>query len=310
MPAANQNYCRAVHQTRSFSLVKLVSQATAALCAVAFIFSGSAFAYEKATEGDMVVRGKLNPKSGRVELNADFGLIMNQAYIDTYLLHGSINYYFSELWGFGIEGMYGINSDKGERTCIENFYNNPKRTPGPSCPDDTQNTPPAEGNFGPAYVPIREINAIINVNGIYNPVYGKQLLLLSSVAHFDMFVTIGAGIAMSDYYPKSQTTRADGDGRGRPTRDAGSASKPGENPAAGENPTIGCTPTNGRCYGEDGRPDPIQETTPLINLGVGQKIHFSKMFNIKFELRNMTLFGGEAGFENLFAVWGGAALRF
>jgi outer membrane beta-barrel protein len=258
--------------------------------------------YEKATEGDLVVRGKLMPKQGKVELNADFGLILNQSYVDTFLVHGSLNYYWSELWGFSLEGAIGLNSDKEERECIENFYNNPQQAPGDSCPVDGVVNIPEGGNYGPAYVPIREINTLVFGNLIWNPVYGKQLLLLRKVLHFDLYLVAGGGVAMSTYYDKQQQLK-----NGKPSR------KPAPEFSAGqtaEQQNIGCRPDETNCYGIDGRPDPVEQTNPLIDFGIGQKIHFTKNFNLKFELRNMTLLGTPTGFENLFALWGGLAVRF
>ena len=261
--------------------------------------------YRKATEGNQNIKGKLVTKKGRIELGVDGGLILNQAYVNTFLIHGSLTYYSSELWGFSLEGAFGVNSDKSERDCIENFYNNPQELTGPPCGSEADI--PEKGNFGPAYVPIREIQYIISGNGVWNPIYGKQLIFLSAVVHFDMFFTIGGGIAASNYYAKAQNTRIDGGGGGRATRIPPDGVKGGE---SANDANYGCEPSFEGCYGVDGRPDQEQQTTPIINLGIGQKLHFGNLFNFKFELRNMTLLGTESGFENLFALWGGVGLRF
>ena len=95
-----------------------------------------------------------------------------------------------------------LNSDKGERTCIENFYLDPKNAvPEPCGPPEIIESPDAENfpRYGPAYVPIREINYIITGNYVWNPVYGKQLLFLSSTSHFDLFFEFGGGFMMSNF---------------------------------------------------------------------------------------------------------------
>ncbi len=248
------------------------------------------------------------PKLGRLELNADGGLILNQSYVNTYLIHASVNYYWSEIWGFALEGAFGINQDKSERYCIENFYNNPSQIAWASCPQEGEAiAPPQNGNIGPAYVPIREINTLIFGNAVWSPVYGKQLVLLRGVLHFDLYFVMGGGVALSTFYDEMTQLRADGDGKGRPSRTPESGKEGG---ISAQEKGIGCESNHARCFGEDGRPDPLSQTHPVIDFGIGQKIHFSKNFNFKFELRNMTLLATQSGFENLFALWGGLAVRF
>ncbi len=256
--------------------------------------------YRKAVEGEDVVRNKLFPKKGRIELNGpDVGVILNQSYVNTFLFHGGLNYYFSEVWGFGAEVALAINNDKNERNSIENFYNNPRKSPGPQYGPDDQ--VPAGGNYGPAYVPIRELKYIIAGNAIWNPVYGKQIMLLRATAYFDVFVTIGGGMAFSDYYPLSTELR-----NGKPSRGTfpesgtgGPGARPGETDADGN-----------LLYGTEGRPDVVNAANPLVNFGVGQKYHFAKRFNVKAELRNYTLLGTDSGFDNFFTLWGGFGMRF
>ena len=256
--------------------------------------------YRKAVEGEDVVRNKLFPKKGRIELNGpDFGVILNQSYVNTFLFHGGLNYYFSEVWGFGAEFALAMNRNKGERECIENFFNNPRKSAAPEC--GTEDQVPEGGNYGPAYVPIRELKYIIAGNAIWNPVYGKQIMLLRATAYFDVFVTMGGGLAFSDAYPKSSTLRNGKDSRGvfPETGPGGPGARPGETDSDGN-----------LLYGETGRPDPVQASNPLVNFGIGQKYHFAKRFNVKAELRNYTLLGTESGFDNFFTLWGGFGMRF
>jgi outer membrane beta-barrel protein len=263
-------------------------------------------AYTRASEGRKVVRGKLMPKARRIELNVDGGLILNQSFVDTYLGHASLNYYFNEVWGIGLEGAVGANSDKSERECVESFYNNPQQLAGDSCPQEGVVEFPTGGNYGPAYVRIRQIDTIILGNAIWSPVYGKQLFFLSGLLHFDLFFNFGGGVVMSTIYPKSTTTRVDGGGAGRPTR------TPADPAAVGSTAAelgIGCAQADEFCYGIEGRPDPLSETHPVINLGIGQKLLFNKRLGLKLELRDLLIIDSESGFENLFTFWGGLTLR-
>jgi outer membrane beta-barrel protein len=268
--------------------------------------NASGAAYTRASEGRKVVRGKLMPKARRIELNVDGGLILNQSFVDTYLGHASLNYYFSEVWGIGLEGAVGMNSDKSERECVESFYNNPQQLAGAPCPNEGVVELPTGGNIGPAYVRIRQIDTIILGNAIWSPVYGKQLFFLSGLLHFDLFFNFGGGVVMSTIYPKSTTTRGDGGGAGRPTR------TPADPAAVGQTAAelgIGCALEEEFCYGIDGRPDATSETHPVINLGIGQKLLFNKTLGLKLELRDLLIIDSENGFENLFAIWGGLTLR-
>lgn len=263
--------------------------------------------YRRATEGSAAVRGKLYTKKKKVEVNGpDIGFIMNQSFVSTLLVHAGITYFTSEEFGWQIEGSFGINSDKPERECIENFFNNPSKL-SLSTPCNDESIVAANSNnvnWGPAYVPIREINLLVAGNMVWSPVYGKQLLFLSSVIHFDMFVTVGGGLAMSTFYEKSATVNtANGT---RPSRDPNSG-QVGETP---EQLGIGCPLGDTDCYGVNGRPEAASQSNPYINLGVGQKLHISQNLHVKLELRNMTLIGTHSGFENLLALWFGVGFRF
>lgn len=267
-------------------------------------YSASALSYRKATEGSDVVKRKLYPKKGTIELNGpNFGAILNQSYISTLLFHGGLTYHTSETWGFGVEVAMASNSDKTERSCIESFINKFEDNVDGVClaesDESTIFTKNVENaNVGPAYVPIREIESLIAATAIWNPVYGKQLFFLSGVGHFDVYTTMGLGLAMSKYYPK-KTTFDDG----TPLR--------GPLPATGSgSPKPGTAPENTDLWGVNGRPAFENQSTPMFTLGVGQKFHFFKRFNLKMEIRNYTLLGTEAGFDTFFAVWGGIGLRF
>lgn len=266
--------------------------------------------YRKATEGEDVVKNKLYPKKGKVELNLpDVGLVLNQSYVNTYLLHGGINYFFSEVWGLGIEGAFAINSDKDERKCVEAFYYNPDKIPGVAECDQDPNLggadiPAGESRmrYGPAYVPIRELKFLVGGNLIWNPVYGKQIMLMRATAYFDVFVTMGGGLAFSTFYAESTLLRNGKPSRGAAPEGSSTVNLPGA--------TKGQKDSTGKLlYGPEGRPDPLDQSPPYIDFGIGQKYHFAKRFNFKVELRNFTLVGTDQGFENFFTLWGGFGAR-
>ena len=154
------------------------------------------------------IKNRMYPKRKTFEIAADGGAILNQSYIQSYLAHFSGTYFTSESIGWGVDFAMSFNSDKAERTCVENFYNDPGRELDTVCAADGSPVTAADTlagttdtNMGPAYPPIREINYLVSANMVWNPIYGKQLFFMSGVAHFDLFVTFGGGIAMSDIYP-------------------------------------------------------------------------------------------------------------
>ena len=138
------------------------------------IMATPAFAYEKATEGKDVVLNKLYPKDSKVELNVKGGFVMNSSYTNTALAGGSISYFFNEVWGFNVEANVAVTSDKSERECIENFYNDPQYRVGPECGgEENLEGDVGQANFGPAYVLVRELNLLAGANILWNPLYGK-----------------------------------------------------------------------------------------------------------------------------------------
>ncbi|NRA65194.1 MAG: outer membrane beta-barrel domain-containing protein [Pseudobacteriovorax sp.] len=273
----------------------------------------AAGAYRKATEGGDVVKDKIYPKFETWEFSVpNFGLIMNQSYVNTYLVSGGINYFFSETWGFGLDFTIGSNSDKGERFCIENFFYDPEDEVGSACGDASLLDGADEnGNnfprFGPAYVPVREIDTMIIANMTWTPVYGKQLIFMSGTSYFDLFIEMGMGIANSTFYAKRDILANGNSPRDVFTPETGTAEQIQQ--AQERNSQIGAQISETSAYGEAGRPDPKSETNLMFNFGIGQKFHFSKRFHVKVYLRNMTLLGTAQGFDNLLAIMGGAGMR-
>lgn len=249
---------------------------------------------------------KLYPKKETFELNlVNVGFILNQAYVETLLFGIGASYNFSEEWGFGADIMFGNNTDKPERECIENFYNDPFEEVAAPCgsADNLEGTQIA--NYGPAYVPIREINSLIIGNLLWNPIYGKQLVFLSSTSYFDLLIEVGLGLANSTFYPKQEVLKNNRKARGSFPDNIPDAEKQQSSEDA-----IGAEKEDVGSYGIDGRPEPESQSNVLINLGVGQKLHFAKRFHIRLDLRNITLVGTPSGFENLFILFAGAGMRF
>ena len=264
--------------------------------------------YHKATEGQAVVLRKLFPQKNRIEVNSNFGAIMNQSFIDTLILHSGISYHYSEEWGLALEGIMAMNQDRAERTCIESFYNdfrdpktatpqlNPKCREGPL--GGKANIPDTDVNIGPAYMPITEIGNLFSLSAVWSPVYGKQIFsFLPRTSHMDIFLSIGGGIAMSTSYPLVRELK-----NGKIARREGDNS----NKTAAE---IGASETETNAWGVKGRPELEQQTNPFISLGVGQKYHFLKHLFIKVELRNFTLLATSQTYHNFFTMWGGLGLR-
>lgn len=275
--------------------------------------------YHKATEGQAVVVRKLFPQKNRIEVNANFGAIMNQSFIDTMILHGGISYHFSEEWGLALEGVMAMNQDRAERTCIESFYNDfrdkniiEKNQLRSKCyegdlGDKGKNISTYEGqiNIGPAYMPITEVGNLFSLSAVWSPVYGKQIFsFLPRTSHMDIFLSIGGGIAMSTSYPLITKLKNGNKGRMREGENGGGdpAQKMAQHGATN-------TKEDENSWGVKGRPEPEQQTNPFISLGVGQKYHFLKHLFIKVELRNFTLLATSQTYHNFFTMWAGLGLR-
>lgn len=298
--------------------MKLTKIIIIALCCFASIASAKrrkSRGYSKAVEGQAVVLNKLFPKAGRAEIVSNFGGIINQSYINSLLLHGGFNYYFSEVWGMAIEGVFAFNSDKNERTCLEGFYNwaNENDIKGRVCYQEAEKYPKPSADdpivrLGPAYVPITELQYLFSLSAIWTPVYGKQIFsALPVTGHMDIFFTIGGGLAMTDHYAMRTETDAD-DTKKRKLRCA----KGGENTklTAADGSPCGVGFDQKEHWGVGGRPKPENKPAMAINLGIGQKYYFASRLYLDIELRTYNLIGGVETFHNFFTLWGGLGLRF
>ena len=276
--------------------------------------------FRKSTDDDEeVIKSKLFPKRGSLEISGlDGGTILNQAYVQSFVFHSGINYYFREDWGIGIDALLSFNQDKTERYVIEHFYNDPNQEVGVVPTPDIAPVAPLKkpdgtflpkSNFGPAYVGIRELSSIISAAAVWSPIYGKQLAFMSQTIYFDAFLTMGLGIALSNYYPASLFLANGNKSRINPV------DKPKLQAMTSCDTAVlgGVCPSDPKALnyvGAAGRPTPSADTTPTITLGVGQKFHFLSNFHLKAEIRNYTLLGTQSGFDSIFAIWAGLGVRF
>ena len=271
---------------------------TALFLAATPVFAATSGEYQRAGDGTEVVLRKTYPKKSRIEIEGTGGLVLNQSYTNTMLFGAGVNYFWSEEWGVGVEAMMASNTDKSERECLENFYNDPENTVSAECGDGSDLT--GRANFGPAYVPVRQTNTLLGAHAIWNPVYGKQIILLRAVTHFDLYVLAGGGLAMSTFW--KQQTQLKGTSRSnRGTFNADPKVSTG-------NP--GAAASESGLYGTEGRPDPESQTTIQGTFAVGQKYHFTKNLHARIELRDYLLLGTASGFDNFFALTGGLGFRF
>ena len=278
--------------------------------------STPALAYKRATDSADNVKGKLYPKKGRVETGVKAGLVLNSSYVETYLVNAGITYFWSEEWGFALEGTLGLPEDKNERNCIETFYNDHFDDAADECAiesdlESSRQTDPTPNNgfrasYGPAYVPIRELKYLISGSMVWNPIYGKQIVLLSAVGHFDLFIAMGGGVTISDYYDLQNTMTSNGNparGTSCPRDDNGQL----KDPSCTETPFGSSDPND---IGETGRPEAEQQTHLTSHFSLGQRFHFGKKFMITAEIKNYTLLGTPAGFDNFLTLLGGVGIRF
>ena len=262
-----------------------------------------------------VVLNKRYPKKNKIELSfPTIGYILNQSYVDSLLFQASVSHYSDEEWGFSLEFLKSQNFDKYERHCIENFYNDFmfKMSGGPPCPNEGEDPAKYLGNgqiqgvnIGPAYVPIREIDTIAMLHGVWTPVYGKMLVIGNNILTFDFYLNMGAGIANYTYYPLQETLK-----NGKKSR-IPSIEYPEDNPPTCPNFDVGVCPTGNYLdyVGINGRPDPIFGKSPAVSVGLGQKFHFGKIFNLKIEFRSYQVVGVEEGLDSYIGLLFGLGIR-
>lgn len=267
-------------------------------------------AYELATDSSETVINKNYPKKFRLELLPTGSLVLNQAYISTFLLGGQLSFYAAEAFGIHIEGAIGINSDLPSRGCLETFYNDVgDELGGVQCGAQYLTTkdiyetesPLAKQEmgkflqgkngvgFGPAYVPVREIDTIVALTFSWNFVYGKQLAFMTFTNYFDLYLKFGGGVAMSTYYPAQIYIKG---------TETSTPKKYRTDAVMKQSEVKGCADTYGICVdgenvnpnwanliGTVGRPEPELETSPMITFAIGYRFHFWSRLQLMTEAR-------------------------
>ena len=248
-----------------------------------------------------VVLNKKYPKKNKIEISVPtIGYIFNQSYINSIMLQGAISQYRNEEWGLSLDVAKFINEDKYERYCLERFYNDFLFKLDQFCPEVgqdpvepiTQGSSTVSGtNFGPAYVPIVELESIAMLSGVWTPTYGKVLIASNILVYLDFFLSFNAGVAKYKYYPLMTTLK-----NGKKSRQSSIEYEENNVPACTQIDVGICPEENYEDFiGENGRPEAESKTSPIVSLGIGQKFHFGKYFNLKVEFRTYNILSLDQG---------------
>lgn len=229
-----------------------------------------------------------------------FGGILNEAYNFSTFLQSGVSYFFSENWGLSFEATKVFPREKSSRRCIESFIYDPDQQVRQECGVDHLNeNDEVRATYTPAYVPIRTLQGFVNLNGIWSPIYGKQLAFARKTSYFDIYLPFGVGASFSKFHPKKTTLDS-----GRRTRGPISES-------TSEFDLPGAQADQRDLVGRSGRPTAKQEISPTINFGLGQKIHFWNQIFVKMEFRYYAIFSQEtSGANDFFTLSAGSGLKF
>lgn len=254
-------------------------------------------------------------KSGRIEIQLPtLGYVLNQPLTESTLIEGGIEFHTSSKWSFGATIGFFLNSDRDERRCLENFFNDPKELVAEVCAKEGEESKPLYqdgievpgANFGPIYLAVRELDFAATAYANWTPIYGKQISFASITTRFDLYTLFGAGLLVSTYYPESTNLRDQTLSRG-PIPDDFTSGCP--------SPTPGVCPSNSNylsLIGANGRPDPETLFDPIFRLGIGQKLHFGAFgqdCHLKAEVQNLTIASDRLGLESFFILSLGLGLR-
>lgn len=120
-----------------------------------------------------VIRPRFMNKTGRIELGAESAVILNQAFIYTFMVSGLLDYHFSETWALELGGAYGFSIDKADKTLLFK-------------------------DFG-IHTAIQRTQYIASAGALWTPVYGKTQLSNGQVVYFDSFITAQVGLTGINY---------------------------------------------------------------------------------------------------------------
>lgn len=148
-------------------------------CVVATLLTSTSSSFSALNAQDFkefeirVIRPKFFMKRQRLELGAQFNAIMNQTFIYTYSLGGSLGFHFTDSIGFEVNGTYGLSVDKEDKSALKD-------------------------NF--------DINTLIvrkkyDLTGslMWTPIYGKYQLTSGRLIYFDTFISLGAGLVGAEW---------------------------------------------------------------------------------------------------------------
>jgi outer membrane beta-barrel protein len=227
------------------------------------------------------------------------GYILNQKYVETILYGIGATYNFSEAWAIGAEIMFASNWDTSKRRCNETYYNDPFYEVSEGCGPASNLNGTNVANYGPNYVPVREINNMALANVLWSPIAQRKITLMNTTSYLDLFLEGGIGVANSTLYPERTTLN-----NGNPSHGAFD-----ENMEVAKSEHIGARTDEASSYGEAGRPEPKKQSNGLLSVGFGGKIHFAKRFHIGLDLRNIALAYTTTGPENLILLSIGGGMQ-
>lgn len=124
----------------------------------------------------VVVERRAFLKSGRLELQPLTGVSVNDTLIRHWGFGGELNYFLSEVFAVGLQGMYFVK-ERTER----------------------------EGLIGLQYNRIATLNKYLwtaALNFSYLPVYGKFTLFNSHIFHWEGFISGGVGMTQTEIIPR------------------------------------------------------------------------------------------------------------
>lgn len=128
-----------------------------------------------------VIRPRFMSKRNRFELGAQSALIMNQSFIYTLMVSGMLDYHFSEMFAFEVNGQYGFKIDKEDKRLLESEFD-----------ISTQ---------------ILQTQYVFSGGLLWTPIYGKTQLSSGQVVYFDDFIILQAGMT-GIYYDYKQCEKS------------------------------------------------------------------------------------------------------
>ena len=120
-----------------------------------------------------VIRPKYMAKRTRIELTGQGSIVMNQAFIYTFMATGLLNYHFNEMFALELGGSFGFSVDKEDKRILEEEFN-----------IQTQ---------------ILRTQYLASGGLLWTPAYGKTQLASGKVLYFDTFLSGGVALTGIDY---------------------------------------------------------------------------------------------------------------